>query len=152
MEKGNVQTEMGKISNLITDMTLKGASTDELARAVRHSMVVIDAYKHKLDYTQSYKDNEIEDLKKLYQKKPDGTYGGASTLLSRAKSEVYIPERKKGAMVVDPETGKEVRRYIDPVTGEKLYSNTNRMRKDLLLDKDKKPILTPDGKKQYVET
>ena len=42
----NTQTEMGKISNLITDMTLKGATQDELARAVRHSMVVIDAEKH----------------------------------------------------------------------------------------------------------
>ncbi len=43
----NTQTEMGKISNLITDMT-KGATQDEFARAVRHSMVVIDAEKHKL--------------------------------------------------------------------------------------------------------
>ena len=38
----NTQTEMGKVSNLITDMTLKGATQDELARAVRHSMVVIE--------------------------------------------------------------------------------------------------------------
>lgn len=45
----NTQTEMGKVSNLITDMTLKGATEEELARAVRHSMVVIDAEKHKLD-------------------------------------------------------------------------------------------------------
>lgn len=35
----NTQKEMGVISNLITDMTLKGATQDELARAVRHSMV-----------------------------------------------------------------------------------------------------------------
>lgn len=34
---------MGVISNLITDMTLRGADEDELARAVKHSMVVIDA-------------------------------------------------------------------------------------------------------------
>ena len=63
----NTQTEMGKISNLITDMTLKGAPPDELARAVRHSMVVIDAEKHKLDYKQSETDNGIIALKKKYQ-------------------------------------------------------------------------------------
>ena len=50
---------MGKISNLITDMTLLGASEDKLARAVRHSMVVIDDEKHHLDYKQSEKDNNI---------------------------------------------------------------------------------------------
>ena len=41
---------MGEISNLITDMTLAGATEPELARAVKHSMVVIDAAKHELDY------------------------------------------------------------------------------------------------------
>lgn len=80
----NTQNEMGRISNLITDMTLQGAKPEELARAVRHSMVVIDAEKHKLDYRQSAKDNGIDQLKKKYQE------GGASTLLSRAKSETSI--------------------------------------------------------------
>lgn len=60
----NTQKEMGVISNLITDMTLKGATQDELARAVRHSMVVIDAEKHKLDYKQSEIDNGISSLKR----------------------------------------------------------------------------------------
>lgn len=55
---------MGKVSNLITDMTLRGATEDELAKAVRHSMVVIDAEKHKLDYKQSEIDNDIATLKK----------------------------------------------------------------------------------------
>lgn len=78
----NTQTEMGKISNLITDMTLKGAPPDELARAVRHSMVVIDAEKHKLDYKQSETDNGIIALKKKYQAHADDEgYGGASTLI-----------------------------------------------------------------------
>lgn len=63
----NTQTEMGKVSNLITDMTLKGATEDELARAVRHSMVVIDAEKHNLDYKRSEQDNGIASLKKKYQ-------------------------------------------------------------------------------------
>lgn len=93
----NTQTEMGKISNLITDMTLKGATEGELARAVRHSMVVIDAEKHKLDYKQSEIDNGIASLKKKYQgtTDSDGRYHeGAATLISRAKSEVSVLKRK----------------------------------------------------------
>lgn len=116
----NTQTEMGKISNLITDMTLKGAVPEELARAVRHSMVVIDAEKHKLDYKQSEIDNGISSLKKKYQGTvdSDGHYHeGAATLLSRAKSEVSVPKRK-GSPIIDKETGelkyKEVHEeYID---------------------------------------
>lgn len=84
----NTQNEMGRISNLITDMTLKGANEEELARAVRHSMVVIDAEKHKLDYKQSALDNGIDSLKKKYQE------GGASTLISRAKSQDSVPKRQ----------------------------------------------------------
>ena len=84
------QTEMGRISNLITDMTLKGAEPDELARAVRHSMVVIDAEKHKLDYKQSETDNNISALRKLYQD------GGASTLISAAKGQ-YQVDRRQGS-------------------------------------------------------
>lgn len=122
----NTQTEMGKISNLITDMTLKGASKDELARAVRHSMVVIDAEKHKLDYKQSEADNGIAALKKKYQGTvdKDGKYHeGAATLISRAKSETSVLKRK-GSPIIDPETGeqryKEVyEEYIDKKTGKK---------------------------------
>jgi hypothetical protein len=98
----NTQTEMGKVSNLITDMTLKGATQDELARAVRHSMVVIDAEKHKLDYKQSEKDNGIASLKKKYQGTTDsnGTYHeGAATLISRAKSETSVLKRKGSPII-----------------------------------------------------
>lgn len=93
----NTGTQMGIVSNLITDMTLKGATQDELARAVRHSMVVIDAEKHKLDYKQSEIDNGIAALKKKYQGNYDenGRYHqGASTLISRAKSEVSVDKRQ----------------------------------------------------------
>lgn len=86
--------EMGKISNLITDMTLLGASDAELARAVRHSMVVIDAEKHKLDYKQSEIDNDIASLKKAYQIKDDGGYGGAGTIISRAKGQATVDKRQ----------------------------------------------------------
>ena len=111
------QREMGIVSNLITDMTLRDADTEDIVKAVRHSMVVIDSEKHHLDYKQSAKDNEIELLKKKYQQKPDAEgkkkYGGASTLISRSKSEVRIPERRQLVR-------------INPNTGEKVYSYTNR--------------------------
>ncbi len=84
-------TEMGKISNLITDMTLAGAGEDKIARAVRHSMVVIDAEKHHLDYKQSEKDNNISALKQEYQGK---STGGATTIISRAKGEVAVDKRQ----------------------------------------------------------
>ncbi len=121
----NTQTEMGKVSNLITDMTLKGATQDELARAVRHSMVVIDAEKHKLDYKQSEIDNGIASLKKKYQGTydEDGRYReGAATLISRAKSETSVLKRK-GSPIVDKETGKQsykevYEEYTDKKTGK----------------------------------
>ena len=96
--KDSTQMQMGVISNLITDMTLKGATQDELARAVRHSMVVIDAGKHKLDYKQSEIDNNIAALKKKYQTTIDANgrehTGGASTLLSRSKGEESVLKRQ----------------------------------------------------------
>lgn len=94
MKKGSVQKEMGTISNLITDMTLLGAPDDQIARAVKHSMVVIDAYKHHLDYKSSETDNGIDALKRQWQIKPDGGYGGASTLISRASAKEYINKRQ----------------------------------------------------------
>lgn len=114
----NTQTEMGKISNLITDMTIHGADADELARAVRHSMVVIDAEKHKLNYKLSAERNGILQLKKKYQD-PDnvGKYG-ASTIISRAKSRLDVPERKKRPA---KDGG-----FVDRETGEKVYVPTNR--------------------------
>jgi DNA-binding CsgD family transcriptional regulator len=107
--------QMGDVSNLITDMTIKGAPFNEIARAVKHSMVVIDAEKHHLDYKQSAKDNGIAALKKQYQPKPGGKSGGASTLISQAKSEVRVPERvlrsAKDGGPIDKKTGKKV--YVE---------------------------------------
>lgn len=108
--KFHKQNEMGKVSNLITDMTIKGASSDEIARAVRHSMVVIDAEKHNLNWKQSYIDNGIAELKEKYQ---GGSNRGASTLISKAKSEVRVNERKTYYK-------------IDPETGEKIFKDTGR--------------------------
>ena len=111
MTKRDTQMEMGIISNLITDMTLSGGATDEeLARAVKHSMVVIDAEKHKLDYKRSEVENNIQALKSKYQVtvKPDGTLktGGASTIISKAKSEERVLKRR-GQATIDPETGEK---------------------------------------------
>lgn len=111
----NTQTEMGKISNLITDMTLKGATEDELARAVRHSMVVIDAEKHNLDYKRSEQENGIAALKKKYQGRiEDGKYReGASTLISRAKSEVSVIKRK-GSPIINEDGSLSYKTVEDP--------------------------------------
>lgn len=113
------QQEMGKISNLITDMTIRGAGEDDIVRAVKHSMVVIDAEKHDLDYQRSSKDHGILQLKEKYQ---GGKKAGASTLISRAKSDIYIDERK-------PRPAKEGG-PVDPKTGKKVYVPTGRTRLD----------------------
>lgn len=122
MTKAETQKQMGVVSNLITDMTLRGATESELVRAVKHSMVVIDAEKHKLDYKQSEKDNGIAELRQKYQRQVDSDgnvikEGGASTLISRKKQDVRVPERQ-GSGTIDPETGKvsykeSGRTYVD---------------------------------------
>ena len=118
MSSKSTQLEMGKASNLITDMTIKGATQNELAKAVKHSMVVIDAEKHKLNYRQSALDNNIAELKIKYQD------GGASTIISRAKAPLRVPIRKEGVLYTDPKTGKTKRVHIDKKTGAKLYEET----------------------------
>lgn len=125
------QNEMGKISNLITDMTIKGAPNSEIERAVKHSMVVIDAEKHHLDYKKSYEDNNIAELKLRYQ---GATNAGASTLISKAGSVKRVPERggSKNVEITDPKTGEKSYKYangnyrIDPETGKKIFNKTGR--------------------------
>lgn len=182
MEERYKQIQMGVVSNLITDMTLAGASEDELARATKHSMVVIDAVKHKLDYRQSAIDNDISSLHKKYQGHIDEESGrerhGAATILSRAKSKQDVLERKKGAYVakdtgniltliddknklyLDEKTGqvytqKEKKTLnIDPITGKKLYRNTNNMKievsyKDSRGKTQKATVYEKDGELLY---
>lgn len=117
MTKANTQKEMGKISNLITDMTIKGASSGEIAKAVRHSMVVIDAEKKNLDYKLSEKQNSIAMLKAKYQ---GGPARGASTIISKSSATARIPQvRLRRAS----EGGS-----IDPATGELVYVSTGKTR------------------------
>lgn len=113
MTKDQTQSEMGKISNLITDMSIKGAPNDEIARAVKHSMVVIDAEKKGLDWRESFNQNNIKDLKSKYQT------GGASTLISRKKTPIVLPDRK--------ERPHSMGGRIDPTTGEKMFVPTGRL-------------------------
>lgn len=129
------QREMGVVSNLITDMTIRGASSEEIARAVRHSMVVIDAKKHHLDYKQSYVVEGIQELQKKYQPNPESSkgYGGASTLISRANAVIHVPERK---MAYRP----------DAKTGEIIYVPTGRT-----YEKNGKTILATTKSKRMNE-
>lgn len=102
-------TQMGLVSNLITDMTIQRASTDELARAVKHSMVVIDAEKHNLNYKLSAQENGIPALMQKYQGR---SQGGAATLISRATSTVKVRDYQERAASrggsIDPKTGKKI--------------------------------------------
>lgn len=133
---GNTQLEMGKISNLITDMTLLGAPEDKIARAVKHSMVVIDAEKHHLNYKQSEIDNNIRALKTEYQGGPNK---GAATLISRAGAEVWTNERELASWKPDPKTGKWIyketgRTYKDPKTGKEKVAQEKVARMELTDD------------------
>lgn len=141
MAKNQKGIEMGKVSNLITDMYLKGATEDELARAVRHSMVVIDAEKHKLDYRKSEKDNNIAELREKYQRHEENnpaavdratgksilgkTKTGPSTLISRANQDIDVLETR-GTPYVDRATGelitKQSGRTYANKKGETVYA------------------------------
>lgn len=117
-------TQMGLVSNLITDMTIQGASPTELAAAVRHSMVVIDAEKHHLNWKESAKANGIPALVAKYQPKEKGAPGGASTIISKASSRIDVPNRtprpaKEGGPI-DRATGK----LVFKPTGES-YTNAS---------------------------
>ena len=159
MTKKNTQKQMGIISNLITDMTLQKATPQEVERAVKHSMVVIDAEKHHLDYRESERINGVAQLKRRYQYQQKGfdedgnpKYGeGASTLISKAKSTVDVRERKEGlfvmkdggkAVVDDEGKGTKSRTFLDPETGNRVSRSEV---KELFID-------PKTGKKLYRET
>lgn len=136
----NKGIQMGMVSNLITDMTIKGATPDEIERAVRHSMVVIDAEKHNLNWQQSEVDNGIAELRETYQ-----NGGGASTLISRSKGERRgIPERKE-VYATSKMTPEELERYNN---GEIIYRNTNRTYPDEkeITDRSK---MTPEEQERF---
>lgn len=109
--------QMGDVSNLITDMTIQKASMEEISRAVRHSMVVIDAEKHHLDYKRSAQEMGISALKEKYQGRKDA---GAATLISRATSQERVNARRPSR---SDDGGP-----IDRATGKLNYTPTNEMK------------------------
>lgn len=156
MTNRNKQIQMGITTNLIADMTAQGARDSEMVRAVKHSMVVIDAEKHHLDYKQSEKDNDIKGLKEKYQKRVDPDTGketsGASTIFSRAKNPTYINKRKE---ITDTSkmTPSELERWKE---GKKVYRDTGEYVKKRISNPAE---MTPSeleiynsGKKVYRET
>lgn len=122
--------EMGAVSNLITDMTIQKAPMTEIARAVKHSMVVIDAEKHHLDYKRSEREHGIAALKEKYQgRHPNGQLKGASTLISRATSDEYVNARKPRPVAPQKDAdGKPIPGTgggpIDKATGKKMWVET----------------------------
>lgn len=111
MTKRGLQTQMGIISNLITDMTLDGGASDaEMAAAVKHSMVIIDSYKHHLDYKSSEIENNIGALHEKYQGKKSG---GAGTIVSRAKGEQSVAKRQG-----TPKINQKGKEWYDPTKPE----------------------------------
>jgi hypothetical protein len=154
--KVNMQNEMGRISNLITDMSLQGAPNEDLARAVRHSMVIIDSEKHALDYKGSAESNNILQLKKKYQPKIEGEQGGAATLISRAGQETRIPKRKPRPAAeggpIDKKTGKKVfvetgEQHVDRKTG-KLVTTKFKVDKQLSVVDDAHKLVSRLGTPQ----
>lgn len=147
--------QMGIVSNLITDMTIKGASIPEIVRAVKHSMVVIDSEKHKLDWKASERMFNIKELQNKYQNNGIGKSGkilnGASTIVSRAKSEDRMD--KYSYWKINPDTGEKIYvpkmvdktekiKYIDPKTGEEKTYNK------ILRDEQGNKIKIKDPNKQ----
>jgi len=130
------QEKMGEITNLISDATIRGASVSELTRLVKHSMVVIDSYKHNLDYKQSEIDNDIASLKKKYRQ--------TASIISDAKSPAYVnreldtsakgrsyslPIDSKGNIVYKESTTKRYKSKVDKISlidnPEKHYTSSN---------------------------
>lgn len=137
---------MGEITNLITDMSFQNPTDDEIIRAVRHSMVAIDASKHVLDWQQSFVDNDIQGLKEKYQRRADGHVGGAGTLLSRASADQRVPERSR--YTIDPDTGEakwieSKRTYYDKKTGK--YKEAEEVISRMSSVKDARELLSGTG-------
>lgn len=138
------QLQMGMVSNLITDMTNAGAPDEELERAVKHSMVIIDVKKHSLDWKRSEQENDIQQLRNKYQAKADPTKpgGGASSLMSRASSEERVRERARAYTEKDENGNYIIKEGIYVDTGKKAYRLTNRR----ITQKNKKTGEYEEGK------
>lgn len=159
LSKEATQGEMGRVSNLITDMTMHKAGPDELARAVKYSMTVIDADKHNLDYKRCYKEQNIKELKDKYQGRynENGKWStAASTLITRANAEQQVLKRqgspyinKKGKAWYDPSKpeGALIYKTADDLYYEEIKKKKDPKTKEVLIDPDtNKPIWIKTGK------
>ncbi|MBR3117652.1 MAG: Hin recombinase [Oceanobacillus sp.] len=146
------QLQMGMTTNLIMDMTLAGAPDKDILKAVKHSMVVIDCVKHRLDWKQSEKDNDIIELKKEWQgKNTMGGAKGASTIITKAGSEDRTVHERKEVNRESDMTPEERKAFA---AGKKIFHDTGRMITQERIKDPKK--MTPDelelynsGKKVY---
>ena len=152
-KKGSSQEhkQMGMISNLITDMTLQNASVDDIVRATKHSMTIIDTGKHNLDWKESYEQNGIRALEIKYRNGGKG----ASTLISKAKGEKRVTNRDTNRYNIDPETGEKIfiekpefyikrDKYISK-ENSKLYESLKKERDKALTDKERNAITKKIG-------
>lgn len=159
LTKEATQNEMGRISNLITDMTVNGATPSELARAVKYSMTVIDADKHNLDYQRCYKEQNIKQLKDKYQGRynENGNWStAAATLITRANGDVDVLKRQgsprinqKGKPWYDPSKpeGAQIFKVADKLTYEEKVKRIDPVTKKTVIDPATgKPIWDSTGK------
>lgn len=125
--------QMGVVSNLLNDMNLLGAPDEEVAQVLKHSMVIIDSYKHRLDWKQSAKDNHIKQLQEKWQ-----GGGGASTIISQRNSMAVVPERKGSPRITEDgmkvwknsgRTYEDVKKVVDKETGITTYVPTGKGRR-----------------------
>ncbi len=129
------QQLMGITTNLIADMTLQGAPAEDLIPAVKYSMVVIDAQKHSLDYKQAYKDYGIAKLNEKYR---GSARAGASTIITRAGSPIYIDQRKPAKSNRE----KGIVNGIDIYTGKKVFESTGKTKWSPVKDKETGEIIS----------
>lgn len=124
--------EMGKTTNLLADMSELGAPPEDIAKVAKYNMVVIDAYKHKLDWRQAYKDFNIAELTKKWKK---------GTIITETNKVVKVDEYR-------PYT------KIDPQTGEKILEKSgktfvNKKGEEVSLKENVKQALLPEYKDSF---
>lgn len=133
-------------------MTLKGAPAEDLIPAVKFSMVIIDAKKHNLNWKQAYEDYGIAKLNIKYR---GSANAGASTVITRAKSPMYVNQRKAASS--NKQEG--IVGGIDIKTGKKVYQETGKTRTVVKKDPktgeiiSKEEVLVKDkiSKMEYVD-
>lgn len=99
--------EMGKITNLMHDMQKQSAPMEDLIKADKFSMVIVDAKKHYLDWRQAEKDFGIKELRKLY----GNPEGGPATLVTKARNPQKRPEREELTYKYRSMTPEEVKEW-----------------------------------------